>query len=574
MSFRDLFPFGNKPVLGLDVGEHSVKYALVCRRGREFVVEHCGIVDLKKKDDPGKNPYETIRTTLTAKGVKSFRIVVGISGQSIFLRFVRLPPVPRAQMDQIVRYEAQQQVPFPIEDVRWDYQVLNAVSQEERDVLLVAVKSEIVEPAVVALHRAGLNPLLLDASVLAIYNCLNFGQSIHPGTSSLILDIGARTSHMIVADRGGLWIRNIPIAGNHFTEAIAEGLNVSLQDAEAMKISLSLGGGSAQIPSASQQKIMACVEKVLDRVFAEVSRSLGFYRSQYPGATLHEIDLCGGGSLLKGLDQAVKERFNLPVKRLDCFAGFRVSPEIPATELARKKVFLAGALGLTLRLHRSNRLQIDLTPFDVRRQRTRVRKMLHVAATCFVVLATGAAYWIGTVRLVHIQQMRINALEQMTREMEVLSRGVGMEKEQLEVLKEKFKSIDAALSEAQAWPMILSALQGVLPRHFWLTRIAQDRPAANFGAASAQEKGGPRGKVPASAGESRCAPALWGTLLLEGKTSGDIQNDLPLFREALLKIPYFSDVEVVSAQVAKGIVEFSLKIKVKNVCVDAGRERS
>lgn len=533
---------GKTPVLGVDIGEQSAKYVLLSQSGGKIVLEHFGIVPLKGSKGETVDPVAMIRAQLTAKGIKAVRTVGGISGQSVFLRFVRLPPVPKKQMDQIVRYEAQQQVPFPIEEVRWDYQVLSSASEEERDVILVAVKNEIVEQMTRSFVQAGLQPSIVDVSVLAIYNCLSHNQTVHPGTSSLILDIGAKTTHMIVADRGGIWVRNIPIAGNHLTQAIAEGMNIGADEAEKIKIGLGLGKSEFGLDTQAKQQLYATVDKALGRLFAEVSRSLGFYRSQYPNAMVNDVYLCGGGALLRGLEQAAKERFNLPVKRLDSFAGFQCGAGVNPAELARDKIFLGGAMGLALRLLSRCRLHIDLIPHDVARKRAMMRRVAYVAGTYGVIVLMGLVYGMYSNRLSNIRELRTAVLDASLKDMQALSWGVYREKDQVDVLRGKFQRIEQAFNAAEAWPAMLSSIGQAMPNNFWLVRIAGEKAAATKPVPGQQ---------------------TWGYLVLEGKTYGDIDRDLPLFREALSKIPLFSDVEIVSAQVENGVVEFTLKLKVK-----------
>ncbi len=516
---------GKNPVLGVDLGEHSAKYVLVSTLRKELVIEHFGVVDLKD--------LQKIRATLNAKGVKSIRTVAGITGQSVFLRFVRLPPVPKKQMDQIVRYEAQQQVPFPIEEVRWDYQVLSAASQDERDVVLVAAKNEIVQDVVRSLIEAGLRPDFLDVSVLSLYNCLLFNQTIHPGTSSMILDIGAKTTHMIVADRGSLWARNIPIAGNHVTQAISEDMGIPFEEAERVKTSLD--SGQTKIPQAQ-----AAMDKVFARLIAEVGRSLGFYRSQFPNAVVNDIFLCGSGALLHGVDKGLKERFNLPTKRLDSAAGFKISADINAAELSRSKIFLGGALGLALRGLTECRMRIDLVPHEWRRAKDLKKKIAFVSGAFAMLALAGIFQWAFSSHLASDQDARTAVLDSSYQDMKALSLKVEECQVDLQLLKAKFQCVEDQLLAAQMWPSVLRAVGDVLPKNFWLVRIAGER-------------------MQSLAAE----PGMAGLLTLEGKTSGDIDQDLPRFREALSKIPLFSDVEIASAQVDKGIVEFTLKLKVK-----------
>ncbi len=526
---------GSTPVLGMDVGEHSIKYVLLSRGRKGPLVEQCGVIDIKENGRALPQAFEELRARLSAKGFKQFRTVAGISGQSVFLRFVRLPPVPKRQMDQIIRYEAQQQVPFPIEEVRWDYQVLSALAQDEREVVLVAVKNEIIEQLSDQLERAGLHPVLVDASILAVTNALSYCQTIHPGTSSLILDIGGKSTHMIIADRGNLWIRNIPIGGHHFSAAIAEELRISLEEAEQIKSRYGFGHDEAGLESLMRQKQQAALQMSTGRLFAEVTRSLGFYRSQNPGAVVQDIGLCGGGALLRGLDQAAKERFQLPAKRVDPFVATELGAGLSKDEWIKNKPFLAGAFGLALRLMESCRLQIDLVPHALKRQRMRVRQVGYASATAVIVFVMGIACWVYASRLAQIQQLRIADLDMTLKNMQELSWGVFREKEQVEILKKKFQRVEQAFGQAHQWPGLLAEIGRVLPSNFWLTRVA---------------------------GEKDAKIGDWG-VVLEGKTSGDIDKDLPMFRQALAQTPGFSDVEILSAQAENGVVEFNIKMRLK-----------
>jgi type IV pilus assembly protein PilM len=532
---------GKSPVLGVDVGEKSAKFVLLSQAGKDFVIEQFGVVELFEKGKEVQNPFKKISELLASRGVGSYRTVGGISGQSVFLRFVRLPPVAKKQMDQIVRYEAQQQVPFPIDDVRWDYQVLRSPTEDERDVLLVAVKNEIGAQLTESFSAAGLRLRLLDAAVLGIVNCLSHNQIIHPGTSSLILDIGAKTTHMIVADRGNLWVRNISIGGNHVTQGVAEALGVDWQEADDIKRRM-VGQSDFGLDSQLKGKVTDAVEKVVAKLFGEVSRSLGFYRSHYPNDRVNEILLCGGGSLLSGLDQAVKKRFSLTVKRLDGLVGYKVAPTVNTTELSRNKVFLIGAVGLALRAWKSCRLQIDLLPHDVQRRQATLRRVTYLSATFLAFLLMGFTYWGYTSQLVRIQDLRTRVLAREWEDMKIKSGPVNRAHDQVEAQRSKFLGIQQELLSSQLWPAAMNALAEALPNHFWLTRIAGQKRTASMEGSS-----------------------IWGSLMIEGKTSGDVDRDLPLFRDALSASPYFDSVEIISAQVHQGNVEFSLKLDILDV---------
>jgi type IV pilus assembly protein PilM len=162
---------------------------------------------------------------------KGQNVNYAVSAQSVFTRFVKLPSVGEDQVDQIVGFEAQQNVPFPIDEVVWDYQLVDQGNAAEVEVVLVAIKSDLLDDINASVEDAGLKTAIVDVSPMAIYNAYryNYGEL---QDCSLILDIGARTTNLIFVEPRKVFSRSIPIGGTKVTEAIAKDFNEPYAAAE------------------------------------------------------------------------------------------------------------------------------------------------------------------------------------------------------------------------------------------------------------------------------------------------------------------------------------------------------
>src|SRR5438045_5379803 len=199
--------------------------------------------DYKRRDLAIENPSEpirhaqitaTIREILNEFGIKSANVNYAVAGQSVFARFVKLPSVEEEKIDRIIAFEAQQNVPFPISEVVWDYQLVGGGTDEQVQVVLVAIKSDLLEALNGAVEAAGLRPVIIDVATMALANAFRYNYDEIEGCS-LLIDIGARTTNLIFIEQDKIFTRNVPIGVSSITSALAKELNESFTRAEARK---------------------------------------------------------------------------------------------------------------------------------------------------------------------------------------------------------------------------------------------------------------------------------------------------------------------------------------------------
>src|SRR5882757_4327879 len=163
---------------------------------------------------------KALQDTLAEKGIKSRNVNVCAPGFHVFSKFVKLPPVDTSKVTQIIQYEAQQNVPFPLEEVVWDYQILGTTPTGELEVLLVAIKADVVEGLFRTAEAAGLRVQLVDVSPAGLCNAFRYNYGDLDGCS-MLLDIGAKTSNLLFFEKGKIYARSINIGANSITQDFA-----------------------------------------------------------------------------------------------------------------------------------------------------------------------------------------------------------------------------------------------------------------------------------------------------------------------------------------------------------------
>ena len=214
---------GSDRILALDIGNSKLvlaEFKIINSQSLELVNYAVSPLGFDPETTPDASAYivSGIRDALRMSGIRPGPVAVSVSGQMVFPRYVKLPPVTPDKIAQIVKYEAQQNVPFPMDEVVWDYQL---VGQEtgELSVLLVAVKGELVKNMTDCVEAAGLDPILVDVSPLALYNTVRYNYSDLPGCT-MILDMGARSTNVVFVEGTKIFSRSIPVAGMAITKDV------------------------------------------------------------------------------------------------------------------------------------------------------------------------------------------------------------------------------------------------------------------------------------------------------------------------------------------------------------------
>src|SRR5688572_26469559 len=408
-----------KSFLCLDFGAGSLKVA-------EFEPNEAGTLRLKQfglKPLGFEGSQEAARERVILKAIQelfaerpfsSRNINVCAPGFHTFSKFVKLPPVDTSKVTQIIQYEAQQNVPFPLEEVVWDYQILGATATGELEVLLVAIKSDIVEGLFRVADNAGLRLHLVDVSPAALCNAFRYNYSDLEGCT-MLLDIGAKTSNLLFFDKGSVYSRGINIGANSITQDLAKEAKLQFGEAEAIKIQqgfVSLGGAYEEPDNPHQAAISKIARQVMTRLHIQVNQTIQFYRGQQGGTVPQRLFLSGGASVMAYTAQFFAEKLNIPVDYFNPFRNVQIDPSVNVEDLARVAHSFGEVVGLGLRNLAHCPVELNLMPeTSIQRQEFQQKKPFLIAAMFTLVAILFAVAWFHG-KVVSIKQTTLEELKQ------------------------------------------------------------------------------------------------------------------------------------------------------------------
>src|SRR5437773_1196650 len=388
----------SKSFLAIDFGAGTLKVA-------EFEVNEAGGLRLKQyglKSLGAEGAHESTREAtilkalqgmLSDKGIKAKTVNVCAPGFHVFSKFVKLPPVDAGKVTQIIQYEAQQNVPFPLEEVVWDYQILGSTPGGELEVLLVAIKADIVEGLFRVTESAGLHLQLVDVSPAALCNAFryNYGDL---EDCTMLLDIGAKTSNLLFFEKGKVFSRSINLGANSITQDFANESKLKFDAAEKLKIDegfVSLGGAYAEPENANQAAISKIARQFMTRLHIQVNQTMQFYRGQQGGSAPQRLFLSGGASIMAYTAQFFAEKLNIPVEYFNPLRNIDKDPSINLEELQPVVHRLGEVVGLGLRNLAHCPVELNLMPESTLRWQAFNQKKPYFMATVFSLVAVVAA---------------------------------------------------------------------------------------------------------------------------------------------------------------------------------------
>lgn len=384
----------SKSFLAVDFGAVTLKLA-------EFEVNEAGGLRLRKYGfstlgEDGTNDklratvlQQKLPALISEKQFGSDRINVCAPGFQTFSKFVRLPPVDTSKVTQIIKYEAQQNVPFPLEEVVWDYQIIGTTSTGELEVLLVAIKTDVVEGLFRVSESAGLRLQLADVSPAALCNAFRYNYGDLEGCS-MLLDIGAKTCNLLFFDKGQVYSRGINIGANSITTDFARESKLGYDEAEQLKITegfVGLGGAYAEPENPNQAAISKISRQFMTRLHIQVNQTMQFYRTQQGGNAPVRLFLSGGASIMPYTREFFTEKLNIPVDYFNPLRNVEIDPALDLDELAKVAHSLGETVGLGLRNLAHCPVELNLMPeSSLARQRFTQKKPYFIAAAMCLVL--------------------------------------------------------------------------------------------------------------------------------------------------------------------------------------------
>src|SRR5687768_4545883 len=349
---------------GIDVGNRALKAIKLVRDGDGVRIDDFEVIEhetvLSQAGDNREALIQSALSNLVARhAFKGATCGVGVSGQSSFARFIKLPPVEPKKIPEIVRFEAIQQIPFPLDDVEWSYQLFQSETSPDVEVGIFAMRKELVNQHISYFIDQELNVQVVQMNPLAVFNAMTYDGKIK-GTT-MIIDLGAENTDLIIADQDTIWMRSIPIGGNNFTEALVKSFKLNFQKAEELKRNAS--------SSKYARQIFQAMRPIFADLVAEVQRSIGFYASVHRDSRIKKIIAIGGTFKLPGLQKYLQQNLQLDVERLDSLgAGAPTDPKT-AGALNDNLLSMVSAYGLALQAMGEGKITSSLLPARIRRER-------------------------------------------------------------------------------------------------------------------------------------------------------------------------------------------------------------
>ena len=441
----------------------------------------------------------TLSEMVGALGYKGQKVNFAISSQAIFTRFVKLPSVGEEQVDQIVTFEAQQNVPYPIHEVVWDYQLVDSGETAQVEVVIVAIKADLLDEINEAVEASTLKSQTIDVAPMALYNAFRYNYSDLTGCT-LIIDIGARTTNLIFIEPNKVFSRSIVNqGGNTITQAIAKDFGepfVAAEDRKRRDAFVSLGGSYADPDDPEVARVSKIVRNSMTRLHAEIARSISFYRSQQQGTPPARVLLCGGTTSLPYMREFFHEKLQLPVEFFNPLRNVAVEgAHLNLEEVGRHAHTLGELVGLALRGISSCPMELNLRPASVvKRQRlSEQRPFIMLAGVC--ALLALAAWWLYFTRAADITESVAAQVESRSAPLKNIKGSMDKARGEIKKQEEVAAPFIEAIRERDYWTSVINDLNSRLPAEYiWITSFGPEDVAADSAAPAKPEKGGGKPK--------------------------------------------------------------------------------
>jgi len=323
-----------KTALGLDIGSSGVKLIQLNetrRRGQViYQLQSFGMKPLPPEaivDGALMNSTAIVQAIQELVGelkIKRKETAIGVSGHSVIIKKISMPRMSQEELEETIQWEAEQHIPFDIKDVHVDTQILQSEADDasgQMDVLLVAAKKDMINDYSQVVSEAGLNPVVCDVDAFAVQNCCTANYDLPSSAPVGLIHAGASVVNINILVGGATtFTRDITIGGNQFTEEIQKQLNVSYEEAEALKV----GGGRGDADAVVPQEVERVMGQVAEQVAGEIQRSLDFYAGTAADANFAKVFLSGGTARVPALFKTIETRVGVPVEILNPFKNIEI----------------------------------------------------------------------------------------------------------------------------------------------------------------------------------------------------------------------------------------------------------
>ena len=325
-----LFGLGKKKgLVGLDIGSAAVKAVELKTGGKggaEYQLVNIGVEPLPPEAivdgaimDSGA-VIDAIQRLFQQQKIKTGDVAVGVSGNAVIVKKISLPQMSAEELSESIHWEAEQYIPFDIQDVAIDYEVIDGGGGGNMDVLLVACKKDKISDYTSVISQAGKTPSIVDVDVFALQNCYEINYGTDPGRVIALLNVGASIMNInIIKGATSIFNRDIAVGGNQYTDAIQKDLNLSFDQAEALK-------RGSRVEGAAPENLSPILQAVSENIALEIQKTFDFFKATSSEDRIDRIFLAGGTSKVHGLQELLADRFEAGVEIMNPFNNITYNP--------------------------------------------------------------------------------------------------------------------------------------------------------------------------------------------------------------------------------------------------------
>jgi type IV pilus assembly protein PilM len=350
------FGLSKSSLVGLDIGSSSIKLAEIAMKGRHkgFELRSLGTAPLPSEAIVqgvflnSSAIVEAIQEAAEVAKLKTKEVAAAVSGHSVIVKKVSLPSMTREELEDQIQWEAEQYIPFDVNEVNLDFQLLDTSETEgQMDVLLVAAKKDLIDDYVQVISEAGLIPSCIDVAAFAVENAFEANYDVAEGEVAALINVGAQVVNISIIENGiPAFTRDIATGGNQYTEEIQKALSISFDEAERIKT-----GGSDNVESQDvvPQEVDQAIRTVTETVVGEIARTLDFFTATSAESRIGKAYLSGGAARLAGFANAFEERTSLEVEVMNPLSRMLPSKGFDPDYLDEVAPSLSVSVGLAMR---------------------------------------------------------------------------------------------------------------------------------------------------------------------------------------------------------------------------------
>ena len=465
-----------KSVTTLNLGSQRVGMARFGIGGKGALV----LKDYAFVEIPGDPSSEGIRAGALSSPVSQLTaafkaadsdVNYAIPGHVLMTKFDKLPPLAEDKVDQIVGFEAQQAVPFPLTETVWDYQLMGKHGGEV-EVGIVAVRSEQSNEFNAPVAAAKLNPHIVDAAPIALYNAFRYNYPSLDGCA-LLLDMGARTTNLIFAEGRRAFISTVQVGSASLTQAIAKEMECDFGTAEQRKVAegfVNLGGNYADHEDAEIDALSKILRNGLTRIHGEITRRINLYRQQQGGSAPTAVYLAGGGASLPYVKEYWEEKLRVPVHYFNALQTVGVGPKVDTERAGAEAHMLGELVGLALR-EMACPMEVDLAPQSVQAARDIGNRKPILLTAAAALTAALTSIWGFNKATVGTYTAAKDKVEAAANSLEVIDKKIAAADAQLAVEQARMSHLSNAVADQKFLVGMMNAINNAFPNDkIWVTQ--------------------------------------------------------------------------------------------------------